>query len=161
MKCEFCNSEMKAGEIICGVCGFTHINFTEADDRGVKAQMKRSFAQQKLGSISLEIKVYDYTIERGNITENEVSVKAANASELVLNEIKWLDTEFYGTSDKLTTEIEFCIKKDDDVKSFNLPMELPAAEKLRIGVLLDDGLKVKLAVGDKNNYVLSESMSLI
>lgn len=162
MKCEFCNSEMKEGEIVCGVCGFTHVNFTEVDDRGVKAQMKKSFSEHKLGGITIEIRMYAYVIKNGNVTENESFVKIADATELVLHKIKWLDTEFYGISDKCTLELEVCVKKADSARNFVLHIDISAAaENLKTGLFLDDGLTFRLAVGNENEYVLSEKISLV
>ena len=163
MRCEFCNAEMGNGEIRCAVCGFTHINFTEADDGGIREKMRHTFAAQTLGGINIEVKVHRYTIQNGNMTVNEPKyIKIAEASELVRHEIKWLDTVFYGIEDRREIHLDIRISGKDNDKEYTLTLNVPKAlENLKAGILLEDGLKAEIVVGNESEYVQSEQFSLI
>ncbi len=163
MRCEFCNAELGSGEIRCAVCGFTHINFTEADDGGIREKMRHTFAAQTLGGINIEVKTHSYTVQNGTMTENEPRYfKIAEAPELVLHEIKWLDTAFYGIGDKRQISLDIRVSGKENDREYTFTLEIPKAlEALKVGIRLDDGLKAEIVAGSEEEYVKSEQFSLI
>ena len=161
MICRFCKSEMEDGEIRCGFCGFTHINFTEEDSMGAMDRMLESYKNKKLGGIKIELISYHYTVENGKITENgENIILLADAAELSEDKIKWNDAGFYGPDSEKQIFLTIRTGREEKI-NHSLEIKIPVSEELKIGVVMVPGLKAKIAAGNPDDYVLSDEFSVL
>ena len=160
MICMFCSTEMTDGEIKCPVCGFTHMNFTEEGGAEVIKNMVTAYKQRRLGGVLVELVSHNYTVENGVVKEDgEKYIRLVDASELVMDSVKWSDNSFYGTVSERDISIDIVVGKDEK-KKHSLSLHVPAVSELMVGVKLEKGLRARLAAGEKNNFVLSDQFEL-
>ena len=160
MRCRFCSEEMAEGEIRCSVCGFTHMNFTETGGSEVIKNMLSAYRQRKLGNIRVELISYKYRMENGKINDlGEELIAVAQADKLEKGRLSWLDKDFYGIQTERNIDLKIRVTGGEK-REQTVTLKLPVCEKLNIGCVLENGLKIRIAAGTPENYVLSDMISL-
>lgn len=160
MKCKFCGGNVPEGEIRCGVCGFTHVNFTEGDSSAALEKMLSKYKERKLGGISIDLVSHKYIIENGEFKDYHTeSVKIAEAVDLVPDEVVWLKKGFYGSDSDKIVVVEICVGSNEKTY-YDFSFKVKKTDNLNIGVKMVSGLKARIAVGDENSYVLSEEFDI-
>lgn len=160
MKCRFCGSMIPEGEIRCGVCGFTHVNFTDGDNTDALNKMIQRYKQSKFGGTGIFLVSHKYVIENGAFSDYKTAlVKIADAAELEPGEIVWLGKSFFGSDTDKTIVVEICVDKGEKTY-YDFSLDIEKADDLSIGVVRTEGLKAKIAVGNNDKYVLSEEFDL-
>ncbi len=161
MICMFCNENMADGEIRCPVCGFTHMNFTEEGGSEVIKNMLLSYKQRRLGDVSVEISVFKYVIDNGKISsESSQPLKIADARDLEIDKPVWLDKEFYGTETEREIKLELHLGGSEK-KDHTVAMKLPPCQNMKIGCVLESGLRIRLLAGTPEAPVSSEQFQLV
>lgn len=164
MKCLICNSDIKLGFSRCGICGFPIIHTLDKNDKGFVEPIKSEFIKKKLSGISIGLKIYNYIFKDNSLNiigTNDILLTECN--NLQLNKIVWYSESFEDLiSDRKFTLNIFIKREGKDDKIFKVDM-VPnrSISRSRIGVLLYEGLNLKIAVGKENNYIFSEPFSVL
>ena len=161
MRCSCCNAIIGTGQAKCTICGFPLL--IGGNDNEMSQKLIHNHKSKKIGSISIMIKTYSYEMDEKNILKEEAEYyNLAFASELKLGEIQWMDSEFEPLESARDIELTLQITNNDqtDDKTVLIHPEKIISHS-RIGVMLSDGFTIQIAVGSKEEYVLSEALSLI
>ena len=122
------------------------------------------YRKKLLGDTFLSVRQYFYGYDSdGDLQELKSEyVRAACAGELPPEGIRWLDTEFAPLASGRDVELEIQIQNGSRSRSAKL---LIAAGKLdrmtQLGIYSDEGLRVRFAVGNGTEAVLSDSVPLL
>ncbi len=151
---------MSGESVRCGICGFTHVSFTDGEHTEALEKMIAKYRSTRLGGITIELVSHRYTIENGRFSDYASErIPLANASELKMDEIVWLDQTFFGSESDKTIVVEICVGKEKKLY-YNFSFDIHAAENLQVGVKMTAGLKARIAVGNAEKYVLSDEFDL-
>lgn len=161
MECGCCNSEIANGMSICPICGFPTLigNFGE--------EISSLIAEHRfkiLNNISIKIKLYHYKImDDDNVQETAVEyVTIANAFDLVDQAIHWFYMEFERLESNREIDIELNIVQNEASKMMKISVRPDnVIGHSKIGICMCKGFQIRLAVGDEENYVLSEPTSIL
>lgn len=158
MKCKCCGTEINAGVAICSECGVpTLVGGSEQD----VADMISDYRKSLIGDTSVWLKIYHYKTDNINEPETETII-ISDAMSLVDGNLHWCGTEFEKLESEREIEIEIFIKKGSENKSVVLTVKPDKKiSHSRIGIQMESGFNIRLAVGDKKSYILSNAVSLI
>ncbi len=160
MQCRCCMFEVENGKASCPVCGFPTLGGISSEHQSIIDEYRTN----KLKNISIDILAYRYSIDgSGGITEYDSEyIKLAEALSLTYGEVLWIDDKFESFEANRSIVLDISICKGDVRKECRV--DLVPGEPVDcsgFGIYLDRGFIIKLAVGDKNKYHLTESISLI
>ncbi len=161
MKCKFCGSEVPEGEIRCGICGFTHVNFTDGDNSAALEKMVAKYRESKFKGITINLISHKYTIENGEFKDYTTeSIKIADAAELESEKPVWLKKNFLGSETDKTIVVEICVGGKEKTY-YNFSFDIKKTDSLSVGVIRSTGLMAKICIGTPEHYILSEEFSLV
>ncbi len=160
MQCRCCMFEVENGKASCPVCGFPTLGGISPE----KQSIIEEYRTNKLKNISIDILAYRYSINgSGGITEPiSEYIKLADALSLTYGEVLWIDSKFESFEANRSIVIDISICKGDVRKECRV--DLASGEPVDcggLGIYLDKGFTIKFAVGNENNYHLTESISLL
>lgn len=157
MRCNCCNATVESGMATCRVCGFPILIGSDNQKLITDHKIK------KIGSININVKTYHYEINENSILKEESYYqRLASAMELQYGRVKWLDADFEALESKRDIELIIQITNDESSveKSVSVHPE-KIISHCKIGVILGDGFTIQLAVGSKEDYILSELVYII
>ncbi len=160
IQCNCCMHQNKEGSAVCELCKFPLLANAGFDMDEAAAQFRR----QRLDGCSVAVKLYYYTPDSsGNLSEQKTEfVRVADALSLNYHEIKWLSEEF--NPPDITRDIELTVRVDRPSSSVEKTVTAHVTNTLRcsrLGLYADEGLTLRMAVGDQDAYVLSDALSLV
>lgn len=165
MICYACHAKVESGRAKCPVCGFPVIQSVEGNETEFARirQMAEDYRKRWLGGVVIGIATYSYVVEGYKLIQDKIEdLELARAEELVLGQILWSDVEFAGVEDQGTVTIHAFIKKKGIRYAYELQARLPAVSgACHVGVVLVEGLKAQLVMGNENSRTFSQLFSLI
>ena len=158
MKCKCCGTEINEGVSICSVCGVpTLVGGSEKDI----ANMISDYIKDLIGGVSVWLKIYHYKTDNMNEPET-TTIMLADAMSLINGNLYWCDMEFERLESDRAIDIEIFLKKNSENKSIILNINpYKKISHSHIGIRMEDGFNIRLAIGDKDGYILSNAISLI
>ena len=165
MICYACQSKMEEGRAKCPVCGFPVIQSVEGNTveiEGVR-QMAKEYMKQWLGGAVIGIASYSYVVENHKLKQDNIAdIDLAKADELVVGEPLWSDIDFTKVDDQGMITVNAFMKKDGIRYAYELQARLPSnTGACHVGVLLMEGLKARLVLGNKESHTYSQPFSLV
>ena len=160
MRCICCRSPVSEKMVCCPRCGFPLLG----GDRENRRRIAGDYRKKLLGGTVLFIRHYYYDYDgNGDLQELKSEyVRAANADELPPEGVLWLPTEFAPLAQGRDVELDIQIQNGSRVRSSVLTVAAGKLDRLtQLGFYSDEGLCVRLAVGDGNQTVLSDSVPLL
>ena len=160
MRCVCCRSTVDEEKVCCLRCGFPLLGGDQENRRRIAGDYRKKL----LGGTFLSIRQYYYGYDSdGDLQELKSEyVRAACAGELPPEGILWLDCAFAPLASGRDVELDIQIQNGSCLRSAKL---LVAAGKLnrmtRLGIYADEGLRVRFAVGNGTESVLSDSVPLL
>ena len=160
MRCVCCRSPVDEEKVCCPRCGFPLLGGDQENRRRIAGDYRKKL----LGDTFLSVRQYFYGYDSdGDLQELKSEyVRAACAGELPPEGIRWLNTEFAPLASGRDVELEIQIQNGSRSRSAKL---LIAAGKLdrmtQLGIYSDEGLRVRFAVGNGTQAVLSDSVPLL
>lgn len=156
MKCNCCFINLEEEMAICPCCGFPTLGNRDEGVQGIALQFRNAM----LKDISIAVKTYQYRYNNDGDLEEEKSdyVTVAQAPELKFGEIVWFGDEFRKLEVYRKIDIEISVRKENETSHFTLQAAPDSALSCsKLGLFLDEGLLVRLAVGNQEHYVLTEN----
>lgn len=166
MKCLVCNQELENGIARCTVCGFPVIPSVQVTPEELQSmqELKEDFLRKKLSAVLISVIAYDYIVENREITQvGENRIVIAKGEDLISGNILWCEKDFEKIESKRSVNIKAVIKKCDNSEQ-RVDIEVNTKEidnVTNIGIMLDDSLTIKFAVGNKEKYIFSENYKLV
>lgn len=160
MQCRCCMFEVENGKASCPVCGFPTLGLITPQMHSVLSE----YRTDKIQDISVGIMAYKYDIDpAGNVTEKGTEyVKLADADSLEYGEVLWLDKQFERIESNRSISIDICVSKGGSETVVNVEVTPDEAIDCGgVGLFLDSGFAVRLAVGNKDVFFLTEPVSLL
>ena len=160
IQCKCCMHLNQNDSAMCEACRLPLIASGGVDMDVVGTQYRR----QLLDGCSIALKVYYYEPDAsGNLVEQRSEyVTVANAMELGFREVKWFADEFNPPEIKREIELTVRVQRPDGYTDKTLRAGLKKSTRCScVGLFLDEGLKVSFAVGSKEDYILSDAVSLL
>lgn len=160
MQCICCKGNVEAGQAICPVCG---IPLLAGNDSEAMQEFIQNYKKKKLEPISIFLKIYHYSCADGKLTDDgEEYIKLADVAELEQGQFLWSSSSYEeivsDTPFTLTVRIQNGDKQTE--KELSITPEKAISHEM-IGVVLGDGFTLCIAVGDMENYTLSETIELM
>ncbi len=160
MECKCCGESVENDLAKCSVCGFPLLG-----DLGDKLpQILSDYRNTLLHDVSLAVKLYYYGYdEDGEMGELKSEyVKVADAPALTHDNIFWLDTVFEPSGIKRTVTLDVRVQNDKTSRDSALSADLgKVPEGGRLGICLCKGYRVRFALGNKKQSILTDSISLL
>lgn len=125
---------------------------------------KDEYRRSILHEIEICVASYSYEFEKEVIKQKaETIVKVCEADALSFDKVNWLDQNFARIDTNRTLELTVSIqKKGNEIKKKKLSIEAPKVKNFwKIGVRLEEGLRIRLLMGDDSNYTMTEFVDLI
>lgn len=165
MKCLICNQEMESGVARCPVCGFPVIPSVQVTPEELQSmqELREDFLKKKLSGVLIGVTTYDYVVENREIKQiakNKIVI--AKGEDLVPGDILWCESDFEEVEVNRNIRVKAFIKKADESEQvLDIEVNTEELDKVtNIGVILDDGLTIKFALGIKEKYIFSEAYKL-
>ena len=152
MKCSCCNNKIEDGKATCPICGFPVLIGIDNKD------IVESYRNNKLSAVKLLIKVYSYTIKDEQLENSGVQyIPFINGNQLMFNEIKWMNETYEEIPSDRTFEVTVLIQNGETKTEqvFHIKPEKSISHTF-VGIVMEDGLTVRLVAGNKKNYAFSE-----
>lgn len=160
MECKCCGESVENDVAKCSVCGFPLLG-----DIGDKLpQILADYRNKLLSDVSIAVKLYYYGYDSdGELGELKSEyVKVADAPALKPDSILWLDTVFEPPGIKRTVTLDVRVQNSKSVRDKALSADLGKAPSGgRLGVRLGKGCRVRFAVGNQQESILTDSISLL
>lgn len=165
MICYACQSKMEDGRAKCPVCGFPVIQSVEGNTveiQGIR-QMAKDYIRQWLGGVVIGIASYSYVMEDNKLKQDKIAdLDLAQADQLVVGEPLWSDVDFAKVDDRGMVTIHAFMKRDGIRYAYELQAKLPeTAGSCHVGVMLMEGLKAQLVLGNPESHTISQPFSLV
>lgn len=161
MQCSCCRGQVEAGQAKCLTCGFPLL--IGGDNSEGMNDIIINHRKNKLLTVSVLLKVYSYICENGSIIESENEyIKLPDIVALEFDKITWSDGIYEDVNSD--TPFTLTVQVNNTNGSFENSLSfVPNKEISRsaVGVMLCDGFKLRLAIGDKENYILSNEFNLL
>lgn len=160
MRCVCCRSPIGETMVCCSRCGFPQLG----GSREIRRRIAGDYRQKLLGGTVLFVRQYFYDYDgNGDLQELKSEyVRAANADELPQEGVLWLKNEFAPLAPGRDVELDIQIQNGSRLRSAVLTVAAGGLERMtQLGFYSDEGLCVRLAVGDGNQTVLSDSVPLL
>lgn len=161
-ECICCGNMVDNNETFCKICGLPLLFGKDVSD-DIKNKLADENRRKYLENISINLITYQYEIDKNTVKDSEnEEIELVKAIDLNRNNIIWLDKNFDGIDSDRNFILEIIIihnevRKKIDIKF--IPKKKISHEK--IGAILMPGFKFKIAVGERDDYILSDEMSLI
>lgn len=161
MQCNCCRGNIEAGQAKCPVCGFPILIGGDNSDATKAIILKHK--KNRLTPVSVSLRIYNYICEDGSVREESTEyVKLSDAVNLEYGKITWSDKTYEDlcSSDPfiLTVQIQNGSEKTEHQLRFVPDSDI---SRSAAGIVLGDGFTVRLAVGSKEHYILSDALSLL
>jgi len=160
IQCKCCMHKVSDGSAMCDICKLPLLASGGAELDAVSAQFRR----QLLEGCKIAVKVHYYEPDKsGKLVEQKSEYfTVADALSLEFFKVHWLSNEYNPPEVNRDIEIEARIRQSRSTEDKTLRVHLNKAMTCaRLGVYLDEGLTVRFAVGNQDEYVLSDAASLI
>lgn len=160
MQCKCCMHSVRDGSAVCDICGFPLLASPGTDIDKIAAD----FRAQRLEGCSVAVMIYYYEADDlSNLVErNSEYVLIGNALSLEYQQILWLDYEFNPPDVQRSIELDVRVLRPDSYTEKKLTADIGDTLKCSaLGMYLDEGLTIRLAVGSPERYVLTDAASLI
>ena len=160
MQCKCCKHQVADGNAICDVCKFPMVAGAGVNMEGYAQQFRSTL----LNGCSISIKVYHYDSNgSGKLVEQKSEyVKIADALVLPYRQVLWFGDEFNPPA--VMRDIELNLRVSGQGKSLDITVTAALNKSMkcaRLGLYLDDGFAVRVAVGTPEDYVLSDDFSIL
>ena len=153
MKCKCCHHELQMDEAFCPLCRFPSIKGVDDVNEEVVRRMVREYTENKLRSIRLDLRTYEYVLENGALVERDSQyITLCRGKELRLNEPIWCGVIFEKIPSDRAFTVSLNLRSEVGEKSIELPVTPDhVIEHGKIGVSLGEEftLQVFLMSGDE------------
>lgn len=162
MNCLVCNHKLNANVARCPVCGMAVIGDVQGDDRGIK-QLATQFFKKKFAGVKLGIKTYTYALSDNDLDLEDTSdIVIADVENLTLGQLVWFPEPFAEVLENRKVTLDTYLKTADNrIQPQTVSINLKKTDKESyIGVILEDELRLRVLIGTKNNFAVSDQINL-
>ena len=161
MQCNCCHAAVAEGVAKCPACGFPVL--VAGDSSPEYTKMLEDFRSRKRAQIIIEMQIYSYEVSGSGVTESGTSWHTVGtAAALQPGKILWSDLE----CEPLTSDRSFTVRLR--IQNGGMPREQAvtfspdhAVSRSCIGLSGDDAFTFRLAVGSKDDYILSDAVRML
>lgn len=164
-RCLACHAIL-TGDADCPVCG--NPDYIVPNNNPETIQKIQRWADDyragKLNAVEIAVHAYAYEMQNDKLVEKSVeTVPVCDAKELSFDEILWMNQKFARIeSDRQMNLTVVILKGGREIKKQDVVFKAPALKDFwYLGTYLTEGLGVGFAIGNKDTYVKTESVSLI
>lgn len=125
---------------------------------------KDEYRKSMLHEIEICIIGYSYEFKGGSVVKKaETSIKICGADELFYDKITWFNQKFARIDTNETQELAVSIlKKGNGLKKQKLYFEVPNLKEFwKIGIKLEDGLRIRFVIGNDTVHTMTECMDIM
>lgn len=164
-RCLACRAVL-VGDANCPVCGHAdYISLSTNSEVDKKVlELAENYREAKLKDIKISIYAYAYEMRDGKLVEKSTeTVFVCAGTDLAFDKIYWLEKKFARIETEREMNLTVVITKNNSViAQQDVFFRAPKLEDFwYLGAELSEGLGVKFAIGNKDNYVKTGSISLI
>ena len=125
---------------------------------------KDAYRKSILHDIEICIIGYSYEFkDRSLKKKEELALKICEADELFYDNITWFNQKFARIDTNETQKLAVSIrKKGNELKQQKLYFEVPELKDFwKVGIKLEDGLRIRFVIGNDAVYTMTECMDLL
>lgn len=159
MLCRCCKYDVANGKATCPVCGFPTLGDTGSEMQSYIQEYRKN----KLADISIHVKTYCYQVDGNDIFTESAYTKFADAADLEMDKVIWFNKEFekFESDREITIDIRICRQGGED-RTANVTFSPDRAiSHSGLGIILDAGFTIRFAIGDKNEYILTDPVIMM
>ena len=167
MKCLACGSrEAEAAMSRCPRCRFPLIHTVgrSEDQEAAIGKMAEEYRKKKLEGISFGLLTYRHELREGRLVQCGVRevMLPARSWELSPRKIFWQEGKFARIRGGAAITPTMVIWKDGARREAVLSMRAPGTDGFwQVGILLEPGFMVRMAVGDEKSYSCSDELPIL
>ena len=161
MQCSCCYHDVAEGLATCPVCGFPVL--TVGDTTEENRRMIEDYRASKLKQITIDLQVFSYEVRADGVSDTGSAWRPlAGASQLRSDAVFWSDLVCQQmTSDRaFTMRVRMRMGSGSREQLVTLKPDKPVSRE-RVGVIAAEDFKFRLAVGNRDAYILSEPIGML
>ncbi len=163
MKCFVCGKDHDRG--VCPVCGFPRIEVpgdaSIEDAIRANKQTIDAYRSEFLENVSIGIEAFYWKDSDGSIVPDGQKTLVVGSGAGMLNNVVWLNQPFARLKDRDTLDLTVSVSRGDEKREFSVSMpNLPESELQQFGAVLDDSLRLTVALRNSAGYVKSDPIAV-
>ncbi|MBR3269393.1 MAG: hypothetical protein IKI58_11820 [Oscillospiraceae bacterium] len=160
MQCNCCRNEIAEGLATCPHCGFPVLVNPATDEY---RRMIEEHRARKLSQITIDLQIFSYEVSAEGVTDKGSAWRPlAGASQLRTDAVFWSDLSCQELVSDRNFSMRVRMRCGDSSREQVVPMkpDHPVSRE-HVGVIAGDDFSFRLAVGNKDSYILSEPVGML